>query len=148
VDRELELVGAGRAAGEGGSGRVDAVCGLHVGGVGITRPLVQLQADSDGGRLVPRWRWLGWLLFRDYAWSWSNVRRLELLIGPFGGVHGLRVALAERPVAKRRNGVGYPWFRRWRRFVVGLVPADVEALLSVAPGEIARTTRRGLFVWR
>jgi hypothetical protein len=129
------------------SWQVEAPCGLHVGGVGITRPLVQLQADSVGGRLVPRCSWMGWLLFREWTWSWSNVQRLDLLVGPFGGVHGLRVILADRPVARRWNGAGYLWFRRWRRFVVGLAPADVEALLSVAPGEIARTRRRGLFVW-
>jgi hypothetical protein len=125
-----------------------ATCGVHIGGLGVTRPLLQLRADSTGGRLVPRWRWLGWLLFREYRWSWSDVCGLEILLGPFGGIHGLRVALASRPAARRFNGVGYLWFRRWRRFVVGLTPADVEALLSVAPGEIARTSRRGLFAWR
>jgi hypothetical protein len=130
-----------------GDWQVEATCQLIIGGVGVTRPLVRLRADSEGGRLVPRWRWLGWLLFRDYAWSWSNVRRLETIIGPFGGVRGLRVILADRPVARRFNGVAYPWFRKWRRFAVGLAPPDVEALLSVAPGEIARTSRRGLFVW-
>jgi hypothetical protein len=134
--------------GEGGSGRVDAATGLTIGGVGLTRNLIRLQADSDGGRLLPRWRWLGWLLFREYACSWSNVRRLDLLVGPFGGVHGLRVVLAERPVARRWNGLHYPWFRRSRRFLLGLVRADVEALLSVAPAEIERTTRWGVFVWR
>jgi hypothetical protein len=86
-------------------------------------------------------------MFREYAWSWSNVSRLDLLTGPFGGVRGLRVVLAERPVARRWNGVTYLWLRRRRRFVQGLAPANVEALLSVAPSEIARTTRRGLFVW-
>jgi hypothetical protein len=107
---------------------------------------VRLQADSAGGRLVPAWRWLGWLLFREIAWSWSDVQRLEEIIGPFGGVHGVRVVFTNRPVAKR--GATYPWFRTSRRFVIGIVPADVEALLRIVPEGVVRPSRRSLMTWR
>jgi hypothetical protein len=95
-----------------------------------------------------RWGFLGWLVFRAYGWDWSDVRRIDLLRGPFGGLHGVRIVLVDRPCQVRLNGAAYPWFRRFRRFILGLGRADVEALLELAPPAIPRANRWGLFNWR
>jgi hypothetical protein len=69
----LGLQGIRRAADQSAM-ELDAVCGgMAFCGVGIAGPLVRLHADEAGGHLLPRWRWLGWLQFRDYRWSWSDV---------------------------------------------------------------------------
>ncbi len=127
---------------------LDAVVrGMGIGGVGIHGPLVRLRADEEGGHLRPRWRWLGWLMFRDYSWSWSNVRRIDRLRGPFGGARGLRIVLAARPDQTARSGVLAPWFRSVGGFVIGLDPRSTQDLLDLAPPNIPRSDRRGLFIW-
>jgi hypothetical protein len=116
--------------------------------VRIGWPLVRLHADGDGGKLVPRWRWSGvGLLFREYTWLWADVTRLEVRTGPFDGVHGLRVVLAERPQPRvaRRNGLLYRRFVNADHFVLGIQSDDVEALLLLAPGDIPRVKVRGVF---
>lgn len=127
---------------------IDAVVrGMAIRGVGIHGPLVVLHADEQGGRLMPRWPWLGWLLFRDYKWSWSNVRRVDLLRGPFGGVHGFRIVLGERSEPTTKGGLLGPWLRHSRKFVVEIDALSTEDLLTVVPSNIPRANRRGLFVW-
>ena len=126
----------------------DAVVrGMTIRGVGIHGPLLRLHADAEGGHLQPRWGWLGWLLFRDYGWSWSDVNRIDLLRGPFGGVHGLRIVLTDRPATTTRAGVLGPWLRTATKFVIGLDATSTEDLLTVMPQAIPRGNRRGLFVW-
>jgi hypothetical protein len=118
-----------------------------IGGVGIHGPLIRVSADDQGGQLLPRWRWLGWLLLRDYRWSWSNVKRIERLRGPFGGVRGLRIVLAAPPQPRPQIGVMCPWFSIVRGFALALDPKATEDLLALAPASIPRADRRALFVW-
>ena len=127
---------------------LDAVCrGMIIRGVGIHGPLVRLHADDEGGHLMPRWRWFGWLLFRDYRWSWSNVNRIDRLQGPFGGVRGLRIVLSARSEPTTRAGVVGPWFSSVGGFVMWLDSESTENLLALAPPNIPRADRRSLFVW-
>jgi hypothetical protein len=127
---------------------LDAVCGgMAIRGVGIHGPLVRLHADDEGGQLMPRWRWLGRLQFRDYTWSWSNVKRIDVLRGPFGGVHGVRIVLSTRPEQTAHAGLLGRWLVTTNRFVIGLDPTLTEELLALVPSTIPRANRRGLFVW-
>jgi hypothetical protein len=134
----------GPATGE----RFEASSGLAIRGLRIDRPLVRVSADTAGVTLMPRWRWLGWFLFRECGWLWSDVRSLATIVGPRGGVHGVRVFFAGRLPRKRMNGLLYPWMRRTSRLSVGLTPESTNSLLALAPSEIPRTHERGVVTWR
>lgn len=120
--------------------------GMIIGWVGVHGPLMRLEVDEHGGRLTPRWRWLGCLVFWEYSWAWSDVERVDVLrrLGSAAAVH---VRLVASPDPPPRGGVAVPWVRAVRGFVVALREDAIEDLLVLVPATVPRTQRGGWLIW-
>jgi hypothetical protein len=140
------ITGIERFAGVGSSGDPEFLGGFRAGGWGASWPFVRLTFTAEGFRLSPTWRWLALVGVPRFDVPWSDVRRVEALVGPLGGVHGIRFILQRRLHKARRLGHTYrPVYVR--RPIVGLLPRDVDRALSGVPEGIPVGTSRGFIVW-
>ena len=133
---------------DGESGGSEFVGGLRAGVLGATWPLARLTLGADGLSIAPTWRWLG-LLIPSFDLSWSDVRRVEVTVGPLGIEQGIRFVLKHRVDRSQRRWFACVW--SWAIFVwrpmVWIRPRDIDRAIEMLPPEIPRRRRRGFIFW-
>lgn len=111
-------------------------CGVAVAGMHASWPLAEILMTDGGVTIEPTWRWLGLLFPPVYRLGWDDVDRVDLMV-TFGTPRGLRFVLSRPATVRRPFGALFAvWPGPVRRIRVGLRAADLEAALTLVPGEI------------
>lgn len=135
-----------RFAHRGTSDCPEFIGGLRAGGWDATWPLVRVTIAGPGVTIAPTWSFLRFFV-ATYRIEWSDVVRIDVLVGPLGAAHGVRPALRRPVPPARRRGLAFVWAGPTRRPIIGLLSKDVDAFLASVPLEIPRQRRRGFIFW-
>jgi hypothetical protein len=121
--------------------------GLVLAGLGVHGPLLRVLVSDERVRVMPRWRALALAGIPAFEIDWDEVARIHRLVGPFGGVCGVRIVLRRRGALEGRRGLARIFGRLAQRPAIGICASDAEKFLTRAPATIPRRTQRGIVWW-